>query len=228
MFPDRCRQRKLAPMSTETYPPAATFRAKYRGTLRLISTVIVAAAALWLGGFFWFVSRIKDDPAPFDAPVDGIVVLTGGADRLAVGLDLLRRGEAKRLLISGVHPDTGPADLSENSIATAELFDCCVDLGRAARDTRGNALEAAHWTADHAYKRIIIVTSDYHMPRTLVEFRSAMPKVQLLPYPVHPSDIHLEAWWRYPGTTRLLASEYTKYLLTLALHGLPGPRPRNG
>jgi len=214
-------------MSLENPPPAAGPAAKLlsRGTARLFAVTMVALAGLWLGGLVWFVSGISDEPAAFEAPADGIVVLTGGADRLAVGLDLLKRGEAQRLLISGVHPDTGAADLSENSIGTAELFDCCIDLGRAAHNTRGNALEAADWATSHAYKRLIIVTSDYHMPRTLIEFRAAMPHIQLLPYPVRPRDIHLDNWWRYPGTARLLASEYAKYLFAIALHG-PDARPR--
>lgn len=193
--------------------------------LRLFSLAVVATALAWLGGLVWFVSAIKDDPAAFDVPADGIVVLTGGAERVTVALDLLKRGAGKRLLISGVHPDTAAADLSDKAIGTAELFDCCVDLDRKARDTRGNARESAEWARAHDYRRLIVVTADYHMPRTLIEFRAAMPNVRLLPYPVRPKDIHLDAWWRYPGTTRLLASEYTKYLLAMVSHG-PAPQGR--
>jgi uncharacterized SAM-binding protein YcdF (DUF218 family) len=198
---------------------------RHAAPLRVFATLVVGLACVWFAGFIAFVAGIKDDPAPFDAPADGIVVLTGGSDRLAVGLDLLKRGQAERLLISGVHESTAAADLSDNAVGTAELFDCCIDLGRAARDTRGNASEAAKWAADHSYKRLIIVTADYHMPRTLIEFRGAMPGIQLIPYPVRPHDIHLPDWWRYPGTTKLLAGEYSKYLVAFGLHAVS---PRHG
>lgn len=190
---------------------------------RVLAGLVVASACLWLGGLFWFVSRIRDEPTPFDTPADGIVVLTGGAERLNVALDLLKRGEAQRLLITGVHPETGPADLSENSIGSAELFACCIDLGRSARNTRGNAQEAAEWAHERTYTQLIIVTADYHMPRALLEFRAAMPGSVLIAYPVRPPDIHLKDWWRYPGTTRLLASEYTKYLLAIVTRPLHRP-----
>jgi uncharacterized SAM-binding protein YcdF (DUF218 family) len=206
-------------MNQETYPPASTFRGRLlhsRIIVRVAAALIVAAASLWVGGLFWFVSKIKDEPAAFETPADGIVVLTGGAERLNVALDLLKRGEAQRLLITGVHPETGASDLTENSVGTAELFACCIDLGKSAMNTRGNAVEAAEWAQAHIYKRLIIVTADYHMPRAMLEFRAAMPGAELIAYPVKPPDIRLKNWWRYPGTTKLLAGEYSKYLLALA------------
>lgn len=199
-------------MSLET-PAIRVFHA--RAVVRLASAMIVAAASLWLGGLFWFVSKIKSEPPAFDSPVDGIVVLTGGAERMNVALDLLKRGEAQRLLITGVHPGTSAEDLSGKSLGTAELFQCCVTLGKSATNTRGNAEEAAEWAGVNGYHRLIIVTADYHMPRAMIEFRAALPDAQLIPYPVRPPDTHIKGWWRYPGSTRLLAGEYTKYLLAL-------------
>lgn len=187
--------------------------------VRVGSVVAITLACLWLGGLLTFVGKIQELKPPENPMADGIVVLTGGADRLNAAIALLQRGQAKRLLISGVHPETGPAALSDVTIGTKTLFECCVDLGREARNTRGNAREAAKWAIAHNYHRLIVVTANYHTPRTLLEFHKALPGAVLIAYPVSPHEVVLERWWMHPGTTSLLASEYTKYLLALARIG---------
>ena len=189
------------------------------GLVRVATAMAVGAALLWLGGLLAFVGRI-DQPAPTSGlQADGIIVLTGGAERLNAALGLLQNGQAQRLLITGVHPEIKAEDLSTVTIGTKQLFECCVDLGKSARNTQGNAAEAAVWAQEHRYRKLIIVTANYHMPRSLLEFRAAMPSAELIAYPVSPPDLMLKAWWQHPGTTSLLASEYTKYLLSLARLG---------
>jgi uncharacterized SAM-binding protein YcdF (DUF218 family) len=90
-----------------------------------------------------------------------------------------------------------------------------VDLGRAALDTRGNAAETSEWVARHGFSSLIVVTSSYHMPRTLIEYARAMPHVQLIPHAVLSSNFHIDKWWSHDGTWRLLFSEYVKYLNAL-------------
>ncbi|MFZ1989482.1 MAG: YdcF family protein [Alphaproteobacteria bacterium] len=187
--------------------------------VRVGSLLAVTLACVWLGGLLTFVGKVRALKPPESPMADGIVVLTGGADRLNAAIALLQRGQAKRLLISGVHPETRPEDLSGVTIGTKTLFECCVDLGREARNTRGNALEAAKWANAHDYRRLIVVTANYHTPRTLLEFHKALPAAVLIAYPVSPREVVLERWWMHPGTTGLLASEYTKYLLSLARIG---------
>ncbi len=183
--------------------------------VRVGSLIAVSCAFLWLGGLFHFVGQIAALKPSGNAPADGIVVLTGGADRLNAAIALLERGQAKRLLITGVHPRIGPADLSGVTIGSESLFDCCVDLDREARNTRGNARAGAKWAREHNYHRLIIVTANYHIPRSLLEFRNELPDAVLIAYPVSPREVILKRWWTHPGTTSLLASEYTKYLLAL-------------
>ena len=187
--------------------------------VRIGSLILVIVAFLWLGGFLTFVSKITELRPPENAMADGIVVLTGGAERLNAAIELLQRGQARRLLISGVHPQIGPADLSGVTIGSESLFKCCVDLDREARNTRGNAREAAKWAQEHNYHRLIIVTANYHTPRSVLEFRRELPDAVLIAYPVTPREVILERWWVHPGTTSLLAGEYTKYLLALARVG---------
>ena len=172
-------------------------------------------AVVYVGGFFLFTARLDRTP-PVEVPVaDGIVALTGGPDRITAAYRLLEEGRGTRLLITGVHPDVTAASLKEIVPGAAPKFDCCVDVGHLAENTIGNAAETAEWVREKDYRSIILVTSTYHLPRARLELGRAMPGVEISPYPVFQDTLHLDGWWAYPGTTRLLISEYTKYLLTL-------------
>ncbi len=143
---------------------------------------------------------------------DGIVVLTGGDNRITAGAKLLAEGRAKRMLISGVNPRARREDVERLSGVDKALFTCCVDLGYEARDTVGNADEARLWASSHGYKRLIVVTSSYHMPRSLTELALAMPDAQLIAHAVTPPGFPDSGWWLHVKTTRLLLAEYLKYL----------------
>ena len=173
----------------------------------------------WLAGLIWFYAAL---PQPADhaiqqiKPVDGIIVLTGGPTRIYRGLDLLAEGRGKRMLISGVNGDISNETLRSALLAKAgtdpqsqerfsRWFDCCVDLGRNAMDTVGNAREGADWAIRRGYQSLYIVTSYPHMPRSLLEMRRAMPTLTLLPFPVKQRD----------DAGRSLLAEYHKYLLSL-------------
>ncbi|WP_300527115.1 YdcF family protein [Maricaulis sp.] len=143
-----------------------------------------------------------------DSPrADAIIVLTGGVGRLATGGELLRRGRAPVLMISGVHPSVTDRDIEDQTGLDSADFACCVVLDRIASDTVGNATETARWVAANSYQRLIIVTSDYHLPRSLLEMERAMPGVELIPYPVVTTPP-----WINPGNARLWLQEYAKYV----------------
>lgn len=181
-------------------------------------TVGIAAllAVIYAAGFFIFTATLERTP-PSEVPVaDGIVALTGGPDRISVAYRLLEQGKGTRLLITGVNPDVTVASLKKIVPGEAVKFDCCIDIGYMAANTIGNAAETAEWVREQRYRSIILVTSTYHLPRARLELGRAMPGVEITPYPVFQDTLHLDGWWAYPGTTRLLISEYTKFLLTLA------------
>lgn len=178
---------------------------------RLLIAVLVAAA-LGFPIFVWSLARDPSDPKPADA----IVVLTGGEERLPAAVKLLQAHKGKRLLISGVHPETTREKLLEVVGGDAALFACCVDLGRSAGSTIGNAGETAAWVAENNYDSIIVVTANYHMPRTLIELQAAAPDVHFVPYPVFPEGMQLKQWWRDPQATGVLIAEYGKYLAAVA------------
>ncbi|MDP6405332.1 MAG: YdcF family protein [Alphaproteobacteria bacterium] len=186
---------------------------------------MAALTLVWLGGLLWFAAQLPSEVEDPYSQSDGIVVLTGGATRLAAGFALLDAGKAKQLFISGVHRGTSREHIKRLMEQAPARFECCVDLGKTAEDTAGNAAETATWVARRAIQTLRVVTAGYHMPRSLLEFRQAMPEVTLIAHPVFPEHVKLETWWRWPGTALLLAGEFSKYLISLfqaRLGGLSG------
>lgn len=182
---------------------------------RLVRVAAIASAlflALYCAGFAIFLSEVsfyrKDAP---DARADGIVVLTGGVARVDEAVKLLNAEKGERLLISGVHPSASRAVLAKTFAADSDRFNCCVDIDHEALDTIGNAIETADWVAEHGYRSLLVVTNDYHMPRSLLELHSALADVKLIPHAVvasqHENDTAAEQASRY----RVLLGEYAKY-----------------
>ena len=199
-------------------------RTFHRQTLRL-AAIVLLALFVWLGGLIYFASRIPDDVADPESPTDAIVVLTGGSDRLQEALRLLAAGKAKQLLISGVNRETSLSDILRSAQVAPQsipplLAVCCISVGYEADNTAGNAREAADWMAERNLHSLRLVTADYHMPRSLLEFARAMPAVTIVPHPVFPEEVKREEWWLWPGTATLLVSEYHKYVLALARNWL--------
>jgi uncharacterized SAM-binding protein YcdF (DUF218 family) len=164
------------------------------------------------GGFLWFLSQLQSDERPPKNPADGIVVLTGGSSRVADAVDLLASGYGKRLLISGVHWQTGTGELSRSLRDNKSWLACCVDLDYSAVDTRGNASETRRWAQERGFRSLIVVTSNYHMPRAIVELSHSMPDVLLIPFPVIGEKWRNEPWWSSGAAARLLVTEYAKFL----------------
>jgi uncharacterized SAM-binding protein YcdF (DUF218 family) len=170
---------------------------------------------LWFAGFVWFLAEIRRPPEP-PPHADGIVVLTGGAERVAAGLRLLREGNAGQLLVSGVGHAAALRDLATSSgldpAAFSELAER-ITLGRSAGSTHGNALETQAWASRLHITSLIVVTAGYHMPRALAELRGSLPDVVLIPYAVQPPGMRSAGRAiPAPAAWRLLAGEYSKFL----------------
>jgi uncharacterized SAM-binding protein YcdF (DUF218 family) len=200
-----------------TAAPAASVQRRPRHARRLrfalLMLVCLATPAL-LAGFVDFAERVAGAAPPFDPHAEGIVVLTGGTARIDGALQLLAEGRANRLLISGVNPMvTRQALASTVDNGLRRVLDCCVDLDHQAQDTIGNAAETREWADGRGFSSLIVVTSDYHMPRSMAELALAMPKKRLIAFPVNNPELHLTNWWRDPGTFSLLVREYGKYLV---------------
>ena len=187
------------------------------GTFRVLTRLILIAgfiaAGLFVGGFLQFANKVTEFGAGQHVEnADGLVVLTGGSQRISHGLELLANKKAKRLLISGVGKSTSLKTLGNLNHKYKSLFGCCVDIEHRAADTIGNALESAKWIEASGYRSIILVTSAYHMPRALVEFRRQLSSQQIIVSAVPLDELQLEGWWSKSDTLRLMLSEYIKFL----------------
>ena len=179
-------------------------------------------AGIFAIGFGWFANHISGLVTPASPEkADAIIVLTGGQSRIDAAVSLLKSGKGARLLISGVHPTADLDDLSAATGADPNLFACCVDIDHAALDTVGNAEESAKWVTSHAYGRVILVTNNYHMPRSLLEMRRLIGNTELLPYPVVNTKLGGGNWLTKPDVLRVLLTEYMKYIAALARGALP-------
>lgn len=180
--------------------------------LRPLATLAGVLIALFVFGFALFATVVMREPTPLTRHADGIIVLTGGDFRILEGGRLLNERRAGRLLISGVNPVTSRDDLLKLSGIDTATFNCCVELGYSAQDTVGNAEEARAWVSGQRIKSLIVVTSSYHMPRSLAELALAMPGVELIPHAVVPRKFRNREWWLQPTAARLMLSEYVKFL----------------
>lgn len=174
------------------------------GVVRWAMLVLVVG---WVAGLVWFVG-MADLTAPAPPHADGIVALTGGADRVESALRLLAAGRADWLLVSGTGPGSDLANLSRRSDVNAAPLAARIELGRQATSTRGNAEETAAWVQARHIHSLIVVTAWYHMPRALTELARALPGVVLYPASVTPEGSHQPDL----AMARLLAEEYSKYL----------------
>ena len=172
----------------------------------------VSTAALF-AGFLAFVGALEREEHPPAYRADGIVALTGGPQRIGDAIDLLAGGYGRRLLITGVNERTSREEIARLNPTQHALIACCVDLDYRARNTIGNAIETRRWMRTHRFGTVAVVTSNYHMPRTLIELDHALQDSErVLPHPVVADGFDAGRWWASPPAARLLASEYVKFL----------------
>ena len=183
-----------------------------RRLVRAMMFVLLTVVVLLGSGFVWFVLHVPDTEVALERNADGIVVLTGGASRIADAIELLAAGHGKRLLISGVHRATSSAEIARINPRYQGLVSCCVDLDHSAINTTGNAIETRRWVRDRGFSSLIVVTSAYHMPRTMAELAKQLPDVALVPFPVVTEKLRNEPWWTSGPTAKLILSEYAKFV----------------
>ncbi len=177
--------------------------------------VLLVVLGLALASFQKFVLTLPNDETKLPAPIDGLVVATGGQLRIQKGVELLAGGKADRMLISGVGKGITKELLKENlaiSNHQAHFFDCCVEIEFAATDTNGNAQATFEWMQKHALDDILLVSANYHLPRAELIFKQYLPENSLYFQAVNPPDLKLSAWHSNWQTTRLLLKEYLKYI----------------
>ncbi len=190
---------------------------------------LFALLALWSAGLMWFVAQIPAAAIAASARADAIVILTGGKGRLEYGLQLLAEGKGKALFITGVG-NASREDLlrqapSDTHDALMALPPEVIRLGHQAENTIGNAEETAHWISSKNIRSILLVTSNYHMPRAVSEFNAAVPGLTLIPAPVFPDNFNMNGWWQRDDDRDRLLTEYHKLLAGKLRHWLVSLMP---
>lgn len=183
-----------------------------RSAVRQFVQFLAAGLALLVFGFLIFAVSATHEARIGGRTADAIVVLTGAGNRIEVAGQLLTKGFGRKLLISGVNRRVGFQHIRRISGLSREQIQCCVEIGYEAQDTIGNAYETKQWVARTGVRRLIVVTSSYHMLRSLTELRSVLPETELIPFPVVPAALKEKPWWLSLSLTRTLASEYLKLL----------------
>ncbi len=190
-----------------------------------ITRLIVLCAAALILGFAGFIWLLPNQEVVLDRNADGIVVLTGGTSRVADALQLIAAHRGKRLLITGVNPGTTTTEIAREHPEYEHILSRCVDLDYDALNTLGNAVQTRIWARHHRYHSLIVVTSAYHMPRALAELGHQLPDATLIASPVVSDRLRIEPWWSNSATTRLVVSEYLKFLfaeLRMRFDSVPG------
>lgn len=187
-------------------------RAILRPGFLLLAVTVPVATVLGLGflAFAEGVTRPPVDPMP---RTEAIVAMTGGAQRVTDAVALLGSGHGRRLLISGVHPAVGERDIARAVPDSERFLACCIDLDHRALNTFGNAIETARWVRQHSFRSVLVVTSAYHMPRTMLELRRQLPDVELVAHPVQVAAPNGSPWWKDGQNLKILGLEYAKYLM---------------
>lgn len=155
---------------------------------------VLIAVLVYAAGFGLFVALL---PKPFVGipPVDGLVVFTGGSNRVASGLNVLREGFAGEVLISGVHPDVKMDELPGAGLLD-ETDKQRVTLDYVADTTHRNVDQTLAWAKARNLKRIGVVTSTYHTLRSRLLFALRGDDVDVWMLPVQPADTGVRFLWR--------------------------------
>lgn len=178
-----------------------------------LGALLIATTVAWSAGLLWFAGQTARADHDQTTRTDAIIVLTGGSGRLASGLALLDSGLSEQLFVTGVAEGLTPADVFDLPADRLEALTCCIKFGHSAANTAENASETAAWANQHGFTSLRLVTASYHMPRSMMEFRRALPDATLVANPIYPEHVKVDDWWYHRGTAGLIASEYAKSLL---------------
>ena len=188
---------------------------------RRVLTAVIVLALFWTFGLFRFAALVNRQPEDTATVTQALIVLTGGTERVAAAVDLLRQEKAERLFISGVNKKVDWVLLAQTINELPDQLNDKITLGHVACNTRQNALESRDWLKRNGFQTVRLVTASYHMPRSLSEFKNVMPEITIIPYPVFPQTVKHDEWWKWPGTFALITSEYMKFLIVAVKHVFP-------
>jgi uncharacterized SAM-binding protein YcdF (DUF218 family) len=180
----------------------------------IIKLIIISTILAYIYGLINFVSELSNIKVNKNQKTDAIVILTGGKNRISTGLNLLERKLSNKVFISGVYKNVNINKIFKIEKVQTKGLKNKITLGYLAENTSQNARETINWAITENVKTIRLVTSIYHIPRSVLEFSYENKLIKIIAHPVYSENLKLKNWWKWKGTTYLLAREYFKYLLT--------------
>lgn len=214
MFSAACREQVSVHTRVKPVSPG-TGRLRMRLVLNVAGAAVILATVAWSAGLTWFAGQTARGAFDTTTRTDAIVVLTGGSGRLEAGIELLKAGLGNQLFVSGVGEGVTPEDAFDVETGVLDALACCISFGHSAGNTAGNASETTAWARENGHASLRLVTASYHMPRSMMEFRRALPDATLVANPIYPEHVKVNDWWYHRGTAGLIASEYAKSLLMM-------------
>jgi uncharacterized SAM-binding protein YcdF (DUF218 family) len=170
---------------------------------------------LRIAGGFWVV----DEPAQNS---DAIVILSDDdydADRASRAAQLYKEGRAPRVVASGryLRPYASIAELMEHDLVDRSVpASAVVRFPHRARDTREEAAALAPFLASHGWKKILVVTSNYHSRRTEFIFaRTLSPGTELRVVAATARDYDPDNWWKTRAGMRVFFHESVGMVVAL-------------
>jgi len=160
----------------------------------LLGRIAALLLIVWLLGFVGFAATLPQPSAR--SQTDAIVVPTGSSGRIERGLAMMKTRAARQMLVSGVDRKVKPGEFLAQYHVPKALLDCCITLGFAATDTRGNGIETAQWMAAHDYTSLRLVTADWHMRRAALELANQLPGTVTITRDAVRTDVSLWTLFR--------------------------------
>jgi len=178
--------------------------------MRKIAYILALAAFLVVGALFWdFAASTTREYRPRSSGADAIVVLTGGRGRTEEGLNLLRKGASRLLILSGVHQAADLDSIFLNRVNKVERGK--ILLEKNSTSTFENALEVKKLVSERGVTSIVLITSGYHIKRAHYTFMKVLPPdIRIEAYSVSTPNFDGSRWWE-GGSLGLLALEFVKY-----------------
>lgn len=183
---------------------------------KILNKIFWLGVLVWFMGFMYFISLVPITQTDTGKEVtDAAIVLTGGKKRIQEGFNILKSKKSRKLLITGVSRDVRNKDVIVLYGNLDYLSSSKVSIGREAENTSGNAIEAKKWVEENNIKTIRLITANYHMTRSMMEFKHALPEVNIIAHPVFPKAFKINKLWNHPGSAYLLFKEYNKTLILI-------------
>ena len=178
---------------------------------------LIAYFFIELNSFKERILTLQKDPINLSSKV---VILTGGTNRIKEGFEVIYKLDKKSItnlnvLVSGTGKGFSKLSLQEklNPGFDLRLIECCVELDSVSHNTYSNAIETSKWVSKNNIEEILLITSNYHIPRSILEFQNKMPNLKILYYPIIPKKHQINKWLKSFETFSLIFIEYCKYII---------------